>query len=428
MERGELLIGDDGRIAHVGARGSAACPPGCETLDLEGHVLLPGFCQAHVHLCQTLFRNQADDLPLLPWLRERIWPFEAAHDPASLAASAELGIAELLRGGTTSVLDMGTVRHTEVLFEVAERTGIRAVIGKCHMDVDSGQPRALFEQTHASVAEAKALARRWHGAAGGRLHYGFAPRFVLSCTERLLREVAEAARAIGARLHTHASEQKPECALVRERTGMDNIAYLHAIGFAGPDTVYAHGVQATDDEIAQMARSGTHLAHCPSSNLKLGSGIARIPAMLEAGVNVAIGADGAPCNNNLDALLEARLAALLHKPRYGADALPAERVLAMACRGGAAALGLEHEVGRLAPGMRADVISIDLRDPSNVPLARPEAAIIYAASSRQVRNVWVDGEPLLRDGELVRLDAAEVAARANEQWRAVCARAETTSR
>jgi cytosine/adenosine deaminase-related metal-dependent hydrolase len=425
IDGADVLV-DGGDIVHVGPSGSAPAghPATSDVQDLTGHVLLPGFCQGHVHLCQALFRNQADDLPLLAWLEQRIWPFEAAHDEASLRASAELGIAELLRGGTTSVLDMGTVRHTDVLFEAADRTGIRAVIGKCHMDVDAGQPRALFEQTRASVQAAVTLCDRWHGAAGGRLGYAFAPRFVLSCTEELMREVAAAARERGVRLHTHASEHAEECAVVRRQTGRDNIDWFHHIGFAGEDAVLAHCVQATDAEIQQMAASGTHVAHCPSANLKLGSGVARVPELLEAGVNVAIGADGAPCNNNLDAFVEMRLAALLQKPRRGPDAMPATRVLEMAVRGGARALGLEGVVGQVAPGFRADLVALDMRDVAAAPVGELHAAVVYAAQSRHVKHVWVDGRPVVRDGRVLVLDEERVAARAAEELARLRARME----
>src|SRR5579872_3860925 len=189
LPRADVLIVAD-RIARIEPAGGIGAleAEGHEVLDARGRVLLPGFVQSHVHLCQTLFRNQADDLALLEWLRARIWPFEAAHDAASLGASADLGIAELLRGGTTSILDMGTVRHTDAVFEAASRAGIRATIGKCHMDVDAGQPAPLRETTRESLREAESLADRWHGQEGGRLRYAPAPRFVLSCTEELLRE------------------------------------------------------------------------------------------------------------------------------------------------------------------------------------------------------------------------------------------------
>ncbi|GIW72003.1 MAG: 5-methylthioadenosine/S-adenosylhomocysteine deaminase [Planctomycetota bacterium] len=424
IPRGEVLV-EGGTIAHVGPLGSAPLPPGGagETLELgEGAVVIPGLVQAHVHLCQTLFRNQADDLPLLRWLRERIWPLEAAHDEASLAASAELGLAELLRGGTTAILDMATVHHTEVIFQAAARSGIRALIGKCHMDVDAGQPRALYERPAASLAEAVQLCERWQGAEGGRLGYAFAPRFALSCSEGLLRELAAAARERGARLHTHAAENAEECRLVRAQTGRDNVEYFAAIGLAGPDLVLAHCIHLSQREVELLARHGVAVAHCPSSNLKLGSGLARVPELRAAGITVGLGADGAPCNNNLDAFVEMRLAALLQKPRLGAQVLPAAEVFAMASVEGARALGLEGRIGRLAAGMEADLVVLDLDDLATVPPGDLFSTIVYAAQSRHVRHVMVAGRWVVKDRQLLTLDEERVRAVAKEQLAALLRR------
>jgi cytosine/adenosine deaminase-related metal-dependent hydrolase len=416
IPRGDVLIVGE-RIARVGPAGvvpdiEAAAH---EIMDAAGRVVIPGLVQSHVHLCQTLFRNQADDLALLQWLRERIWPFEAAHDAASLAASADLGIAELLRGGTTAVLDMGTVRHTEAIFESARRAGIRATIGKCHMDVDAGQPAPLRESARESREEALALMERWHDAEGGRLRYAFAPRFVLSCSEALLRDIAAIAREKRVRVHTHASENAEECRIVREQVGRDNIDYLLAIGLGGENLCLAHCVHATDGELDLMAREAVKVLHCPSSNLKLGSGIARVPEMLDRGISVSIGADGAPCNNNLDAFVEMRLAALLQKPRLGPRAMPALRVLELMTIEGARALGLGEEIGAIEPGRRADLVVLDLDDVATVPGTDLFARIVYAAQSRHVTDVWVDGRAVVRARTLTTLDEERVRARAWEE-------------
>ncbi len=417
IPRGDVLVVGD-RIARVGPEGTVATgeAAGHEVIAASGRVLIPGLVQSHVHLCQTLFRNQADDLALLEWLRRRIWPFEAAHDEASIAASAELGIAECLRGGTTAIMDMGTVRHTEVIFEAARRAGIRATIGKCHMDVDAGQPRPLRESTRGSIGEAIALADRWHGAEGGRLRYAFAPRFVLSCSEELLRETAAAARERGLRIHTHASENPDECRIVREEKGRDNIDYLFAIGLGGEDLCLAHCVHATDPELDAIARAGAKVLHCPSSNLKLASGIARVAEMLDRGISVSIGADGAPCNNNLDAFYELRLAALLQKPRYGPQAVPARIAFELATIEGARALGLEDEIGAIEPGRKADLVLLDLEDVGAIPGADVYARIVYAAQARHVTDVWVDGRAVVRGRALLALDEERVRARAWEEW------------
>ena len=419
-----------GRIAAMGADAAALATRSghaLRVLDVDGCAVVPGFVQGHVHLCQTLFRGMGDDLPLLTWLNERIWPLEAAHDPRSLRASADLGIAELIKGGTTTVLDMGTVRHHDAVFEALRDSGLRAVSGKTMMDAGAGVPAGLRETTAGSLAESDDLCARWHGAEGGRLRYAYSPRFILSCTEALFRGCVERSRSRGALLHTHASEHPGERAAVRAALGMDDIDALRAWGFAGPDVVIAHGVQLTPQQRRMMAKDQTRVTHCPSANLKLGSGIAKVARMQRAGIVVALGADGAACNNNLDALLEMRLASLLAKRFGDTGALPARRVLRMATIDGARALGLADEVGSLEVGKRADVTVIDLSTTHVEPWGEPAARIVYAAQSRDVRHVVVDGRVLLHEGRLTTVDEDEVRASARAEAVAVRRRAGLTT-
>jgi cytosine/adenosine deaminase-related metal-dependent hydrolase len=420
---------DAGVIVAVGSEppsGWAARAAQADVIDATGCVVLPGLVQAHTHVCQTLCRGGADDLPLLEWLRERIWPYEAALDERAMRACARLAAAELIRGGTTAILDMGTVHETDALMDELGRSGLRAVVGKAMMDSGDGVPRRLRETTHDSLAASDDLASRWvrPDVYGGRLSYAYAPRFVLSCSEGLLREVVDRMQE-GARVHTHASEQRAEVAIVRQLLGADNVAWLDDIGMGGEQVTLAHCVHVTDDEIRRMAARGTHVTHCPSSNLKLASGIAPVPTLLAAGINVALGADGVPCNNNLDGFLELRLAALLHKPAFGAQALPAWTALELATRGGARALGLEDRVGTLEPGKRADVIVVNARAPHLVPGDDPASLLVYAARANDVRDVLVEGRVLLRRGEFTAesgLDTEEVVARGQEEARRVAQR------
>ncbi len=417
--RGErvVAVGDEARrLSH-----RPASP--LRVLDARGCAVIPGFVQAHVHLCQALFRGMADDLPLLEWLKARIWPLEAAHDPDSLRASASLGVAEMLKGGTTTVLDMGTVHHHDAVFEVLAASGMRAVSGKTMMDAGDDVPAGLRETTESSLAESEALCERWHGAEGGRLRYAFSPRFVLSCTEGLFRQSAALARKRGATLHTHAAEHPGEKAAVRAALGRDDVDALEEWGFAGPDTVLAHGVQLTAEQRRRVARAGTRVAHCPSANLKLGSGVAKVARMLKRGVVVGLGADGAPCNNNLDAFVEMRHAALLAKRLGDTTALPARTVLRMATIGGARALGLDAEVGSIEVGKRADLAVVDLTRLHCEPGGGPDARVVYAARAGDVRHVLVDGRVLVRHGELTTMDEEQVLSDARAQGARVRARA-----
>ena len=408
------------RIEAVGRDLSAARAD--LVIDARGCAVLPGFVQTHVHLCQTLFRGAADDLALLDWLKRRVWPLEAAHDAASLRASARLGVAELIRGGTTCALTMETVSHTDEVFRVVEESGFRATVGKCMMDKGDEVPEGLREEGEDSIRESLALLERWHGRADGRLRYCFAPRFAVSCTRELLERVAALARERGVMIHTHASENVSECELVESETGMRNVLYLDSLGISGPHVLLAHCVHLDDEEVGLLSSEGTHVAHCPSSNMKLGSGVAPVSELLARGVSVSLGADGAPCNNRLDMLTEMRSAALLQKVSRGADALPAARVLRMATTDGARALGLEGEIGSLEAGKLADITILELDRLHTTPRPEVISTVVYAAEARDVRDVLIDGRAVLRDGRLQTLDEREVVEEAARQYELLAAR------
>jgi cytosine/adenosine deaminase-related metal-dependent hydrolase len=417
----DVLIQGD-RIAQVGRRLSAKAPPH-RVLDATGLVVLPGLIHGHLHACQTLFRNQADGLELLSWLRQRIWPMEAAHDERSMRASADLTFAELMKSGSTAALDMGAVHHTDAIFESARDCGFRLTGGKAMMDFGDDLHSALKETTSASLAESARLIDAWHGSQGNRLRYALAPRFALSCTEELLRASAALARERSVRLHTHASENAAECEAVRRRTGKDNVEYLHSVGISGKDVALAHCVWLRPEEHRILSETGTHVCHCPSANLKLASGLARIPELLNQGVNVCLGADGAACNNNLDIFTEMRLAALIHKPRAGPAAMPPARILEMATLGGAKLLGLEGEIGSIEPGKRADLAVLDLAAAHTAPNGDLLSRIVYSAHASDVRHVVIDGKVVVRHRELLTLDERAVLAQADAQLRKVLQRA-----
>jgi 5-methylthioadenosine/S-adenosylhomocysteine deaminase len=392
-------------------------------IDASGCAVIPGFVQAHVHLCQVMFRGLADDLPLLEWLQKRIWPFEAAHDDASLSASAELGLLEMMLAGTTTILDMGTVHAYDAVFDACERAGIRVFGGKTMMD--AGGPKGLRETTKASLAESDRLRASWSGRANGRLAYAYAPRFILSCSEALFRGTVERASDGKALLHSHVAEHPDERTAVRKVLGDDDIAVLRRWGFKGKHTLLAHGVQLTDAEIDAVAADGTRIVHCPNANLKLGSGIARVDELRKRGVEVAIGADGAPCNNNLDPWMELRHAALLAKVRTGVTTLPAREVLELATIGGARALGIDDRVGSLEVGKRADLAIVRMDGPHVEPGGDAWSRLVYACTARDVTHVMIDGELVVRDREHTKLDASRVLSTARTQVKKLVARAKT---
>jgi 5-methylthioadenosine/S-adenosylhomocysteine deaminase len=379
--------------------------------------------QTHIHLCQTLFRGAADDLALIDWLKQRVWPMEAAHTAESIRASARLGVAELIKGGTTCALTMETVRHTEEVLRVVTETGFRATVGKCMMDKGDDVPGELHEETQQSIRESVGLIEKWHGSAGGRVRCCFAPRFAISCTTELLSEVSELSRKHRVMIHTHASENKNECEMVESETGRRNVAYLDSLGISGAHVLLAHCIHLDTEEMETLARTKTNVAHCPSSNLKLGSGLARIAEMLARTIPVSLGADGAACNNRLDMFTEMRTAALLQKLAHGPEVLPAARVLRMATIDGARALGLEKEIGSLEVGKRADVIVVKLDQLHSSPQPDVVSVLVYSAVASDVRTTIIDGRVLMRDGELLTLNEKSVLEDANREARALAKRA-----
>jgi cytosine/adenosine deaminase-related metal-dependent hydrolase len=388
-------------------------------VDARQHVVIPGFIQTHIHLCQALFRGLAEELELLDWLKTRIYPLEAAHTEASMHTSAQIGLAELIRSGTTTIMDMGSVHHEDAVAHAVALSGMRAYLGKCLIDINDLYP-PLKESTREALDSTVKLIERWHGAAGGRIRYAAAPRFVLSCTDDLLRETHALTKSYpGLLFHTHASENRKEMEAIRARCNMDNIEFFDHLGVLHPTTCLAHCIHLNEHEFDLLARSGAHVLHCPSSNLKLGSGVARVPEMLRRGISVSIGADGAPCNNSLDMFHEMRLAAQIQKPLHGPTSMPARTVFGLATLGGARALGLGQITGSIEPGKKADLVLLDLQRPWN-PLHIPDdgtlfGAIVHTGTPENVRSVMVDGSWIYRDGRHTTIDPEKAAVRARKE-------------
>ena len=427
--RGDLLV-RDGSISAVGAAVPAmlASLPGGradESYDATGAFVLPGFVHGHLHLCQTLFRGLAEQSDLLRWLRESIWPLEAAHTGASIAASARLGLVELIAGGVTCVNDMGTVHHTEAIGMVLEESGIRAVFGKALMDQGEGVPAGLREGERESLDSALALAKRFHGAANGRLGVSLAPRFILSCSESLWRDVAAASAEHGLLVHTHIAESPTEGREVEAAVASTAARYFAKHGVLSGRFVGAHGVWLDGEELALMKRADAALVHCPGSNLKLGSGLAAVREWKRAGLRCGLGSDGAACNNRLDTFAEMGLAAGVSRVRHATEPLSAREVLALATCEGARALGLGDRIGALEPGKRADVIVVDACGAHIAPNQAhdPYAAIVHAARATDVKLTMVDGRALYRDGAWTTLDAGRAVADARAEARGLVRRA-----
>jgi cytosine/adenosine deaminase-related metal-dependent hydrolase len=380
--------------------------------------LIPGFVQTHVHLCQTLFRGMADDLELLDWLQLKIFPFENAHDKKSLLAAVKLGINELILSGTTTILDMGTLNHQEVIFDELISSGIRAIAGKCMIDMNDLFPRFKSSTKH-ELKESYLLCKAFHKEAEGRIMYGFAPRFALSSSAKMMQEVKEMMNDFpGSVFHTHSSENTSEVKAVRKKFKMKNIDYFNSLNLLDNHSVLAHCIHVDKDEINLLKKKQVRVAHCPSSNLKLGSGYAPIPLFLKKGISVSLGADGAPCNNSLSMFNEMRLASIIQKPRYGATAMNAETVFRLATIEGAKALNLQNEIGSIEAGKKADLVLINLDDSIHPVHDHDEniySRMVYSESGGNVKHVMINGKWVVRNGYSNIYDQKEILAEAEKQ-------------
>ncbi|QDQ10607.1 amidohydrolase [Streptomyces spectabilis] len=387
-----------GEIVAVGpAERLRAQYAAAEEIDARGCLVLPGLVNTHTHLAMTLLRGTADDVTLQDFL-ERVVPREAELlTPETVAVGLRAAIAESVRGGVTTALDMYWFH--EAADEVAREAGWRLLTGPTFMDVP-GPPDGRPYAERLGWAGAHLAART---PAPGTRPVLFAHSAYTLAPDQLAA-ITALARAHGALLHLHAAENAAEVAMVRERYGMRPVELLDSLGVLGPDTLLAHAVELTDAEIAALARTGTAVAHCPASNLKLGCGIARVPDLLEAGVTVGIGTDGAVSSNTLDVLGAVRLAALVHKAGGDPTAVGAEQAVRMATIESARALGLGDALGSLEPGKRADLIVVGLDRPHLAPRHDPYTTLAYAAAAVDVRDTVVDGRVLMRDRALLTLD------------------------
>ncbi|MBN8554612.1 MAG: amidohydrolase family protein [Deltaproteobacteria bacterium] len=347
-------------------------------------LILPGFISTHIHTIQTHARNTAENMELLEWLSKVIWPFEAKLTKKTAYYSALCGMDESLSKGITSILDMATARHTDSVFEAARNCGIRAFIGKALMDQG---PKNLIEPH--PLEEIFDHLDKWHQKENGRLQVTLCPRFVLSCSEKLLRSVGELSKKYRLLHHTHASENKAECEWIEKRYKKSNIEILEKFGCLNEWTTIAHGVHFSDRDIALLRKRKVSISHCPTSNLKLASGLADLKRL--ASLNLSLGVDGAPCNNLLDPFFEMRLTHLLNRYLHGLYGFSAERVFKMATMGGAKALHQEKEIGSLEIGKKADFLVIQVPDFVQFNPDFPYESLIHSITSADIHSVFVDG-------------------------------------
>ncbi|WP_295478905.1 TRZ/ATZ family hydrolase [uncultured Pseudomonas sp.] len=388
----------DGRIAWIGPRSEASRLVSQVVRELPGMLLAPGLINAHGHAAMTLFRGLADDLPLMTWLQEHIWPAEGRWvDEAFVRDGTDLAIAEQLKGGITCFSDM--YFYPKVAAERVHNSGMRAQICVPVLDFPVPGARNVDEALHVGIELFNDLAHH------PRIQVAFGPHAPYTVNDENLERVRVIADELDAPIHMHIHETAGEVEQAVQQQGQRPLARLQRLGLLGPRLQAVHMTQISDDDLALLVESNTSVIHCPESNLKLASGFCPVERLWQAGVNVAVGTDGAASNNDLDLLGETRTAALLAKAVAGsAGALDAHRALRMATLNGARALGIQQDTGSLEIGKAADMVAFDLSGLAVQPVYDPVSQLIYACGRDCVRHVWVAGKPLLDDGRLTRLD------------------------
>lgn len=397
---------EGGRIVYLDG-----CAPqdsdAAKIIDGKGFLVLPGLVNGHTHAAMTLFRGLADDLPLMEWLENYIFPVERRMDAEFVHAGALLACAEMIMSGTTTFSDM--YLFEDAVAQAARAAGMRCLVGEVLYDFDSpsyGSVQNALDYTERFI-------ERWQG--DPLIHVAVEPHSLYTCSPDLLRKANELALRHGVPLITHIAETLSECAEIQRRFGSTPIAYLESLGLLGEHLIAAHAVHLEDADLTAMARAGIKVVHNPESNMKLASGIAPVPRMLAMGITVALGTDGCASNNNLDMIEEMDTAAKLHKvSQQDPTVMDAETVLRMGTIQGAAALGLERETGSLEPGKKADIIMIDTRQPHLTPMYNPCSHVVYAARGQDVRHVIIDGRMVMEDRRLLTMDLAGVLARADK--------------
>ncbi len=392
-----VVVIRDGRIAQICEAGAlSTLAPDTKVVELPDHVLIPGLVNTHTHAAMSLMRGLADDLPLMRWLNEHIWPAEARHVSHEFVLDGtRLAIAEMIRGGTTCFNDM--YFFPEATAAAAVEAGVRASIGMIALE---------FPTNYASDAQdylAKGLAMRDQWKGRSTLSFCLAPHAPYTVADTTFERIGVLAEKLDVPIHLHLHETRDEVENGTRETGRRPLARLASLGLLSPRLIAVHAVHLESAEISVLASHGCHVSHCPSSNLKLASGIAPVAAMLEAGINVALGTDGAASNNRLDMFEEMRLAALLAKAAANrADVVPAHQALELATFAGARALALDRDIGSIEIGKSADLTAVNLGGLELSPCYDPASHLVYSASRHDVTHVWIEGEPVLIDRNLTR--------------------------
>src|SRR5947209_6472308 len=429
---GAIAINDN-RIAAIGKTDTLLSQyHDEEVIDVKGKLIIPGLIDTHVHLAQALIRGCADDMALIEWLCDRVWVLQGNFTEDDGYVSARLCIAEMLKSGTTTFLESMLAHRYGFngIAQAVEESGIRACLAGIVMDIgtyatqSNAMHAGMIESRETSLFGVLDMHSKWNGAADERIHVWFGPRTPGGVSSELYREMSDLARQRNMGITMHLAEVEADKIYLNEKYGLSPVYYAESVGLLGPRTVLVHMVWLNQNDIAKLADIGTHVSHNPSSNSKLASGVCKVPQMLASGVNVALGCDGGPSNNDYDMIREMKLAAIIHKAvTHDPLIVPAETVLEMATINGARALGLEQEIGSLEVGKKADLVVIDLNHLNTTPSINPVSTLVYAATGGEVDAVVVDGQIVVEQGQLLTLDEEEVMEQAQQHAQGLYKRA-----
>lgn len=401
--RGSIDIKND-RIEAVGEPATDQVPD--RIIEADGALALPGLVNSHTHVAMGLLRNYADDMALMPWLQQKIFPAEEKLVAEDVYWGSMLSIGEMIRSGVTTFADM--YFFMDKTAEAVELSGVRA-------NLSMGMAASSAEEAREKTAALADFHRRWNNGAGGRVLVDAGPHAVYTCVPDALEEIAVTASELGSRVHIHLGETAEELEEAKKRYGKSPIRIAEDAGIFQSPTIAAHCVWVDEEDMEILAERNAHVVHNPSSNLKLASGVAPTPRQLELGINVALGTDGSASNNNLNMFEEMHLAALMHKGFSGDPTImPAALVLDMATRRGAEALGLEDKIGAIEEGKKADIILVSTEGMHMQPELDPLSALIYSAQASDVRTVLCDGNLIMEDRRLLTIDEEEVKRKAQE--------------
>jgi cytosine/adenosine deaminase-related metal-dependent hydrolase len=387
-------------------------------------LVLPGLVDTHVHLAQALIRGCADDTSLIDWLQKFVWPLQGNFDAEDGRASAELCMLEMIKSGTTTFLE--SLLHTRYGFdgiaESLDRSGMRGILSKTVMGMGSyGTEKSIMhpgmvEDAETCLREVEAYHKQWNGKADGRVQVWYGARSLGACTPELYSRIAQGAKRLGTGITMHLGEVREDVKYAKQEFGKLPAEFMDQVGVMGSKVVFAHGVWLTEPEWQILAKKGATVAHCPSSNTKLASGITPIPEMIRHGVNVGLGCDGGPSNNSYDMIREMKLASLIHKVRlYDPTVMCAEDVLELATINGAKALGMSSEIGSIEVGKKADLVLVRTDVPHLTPPMNPISHLVYAGEGSDVDTVIVDGKILMEQRQVRTLDENRIIEEANRR-------------